>query len=327
MRSIWKDIFLAVFLGLILPWIVLNLILYLRDDPDREETQLQTHQTEYPEAHPSVALTMYLRGSDGTVTEMDMDTYLTGVILAELPASFETETKKAQSVAARTYTWKAVTSGGKHGDGSVCADSACCQAYIDPEEYILAGGKESAVAAAQEAVAATSGCVLTYQGELIEATYFSCSGGSTEDAVAVWGTDFPYLRATQSPGEEGAAHYSDTMTFSAGEFQTLLGVDIKGSPPSWFGMVTYTAGGGVAFMEIGGKAYQGTELRKLLGLKSTAFTLHVEGESIIATTRGYGHRVGMSQYGADAMAVAGSTYVEILAHYYKGTELTILDEN
>lgn len=313
-----KDILYAVVLGLALPWFLLNFLLA------REQEEQVVFSEPSESIAETIALTMYLRLSDGTVTETDMDTYLTGVILAELPASFEMEAKKAQAVVARTYTWKAVTTGGKHGDGSVCTESACCQAYIAPADY---SGTEEAVAAAEEAVMATSGCVLTYEGALIEATYFSCSGGSTEDAVAVWGTDFPYLRATDSPGEENAAHYTDTVCFTAEQFRQALGVTLAGSPESWLGTATYTSGGGVDTIVIGGISYKGTELRSLLGLRSTAFVMSADDAGITVTTKGYGHRVGMSQYGADAMAAAGSGYAEILAHYYQGTALEILGEN
>ena len=197
--------------------------------------------------------------------------------------------------------------------------SACCQAYLDPGAYH--GSEGDAAESARMAVSETAGLVLTYQGGLIEATYFSCSGGSTEDAVAVWGTDYPYLRATDSPGEEGAAHYTDTVTFTKGELEAALGVSLGEDPGGWFGFTTYTAGGGVNTMRIGGKDFAGTELRRLLGLRSTAFTVDAQEGGVTITTRGYGHRVGMSQYGADAMAAGGSGYGEILDHYYPGTEL------
>ncbi len=328
MKPITKELLLAVFLGLVVPWILLMTLSGTEKTEDSETTGISEALTESTEAISSpAALTMRLRSAGGTVTEMDMDTYLVGVLLAELPASFEQEAKKAQAVVARTYTWKAVTTGGKHADGSVCTDSTCCQVYIAPEKYLAQGGSEAAVESAQAAVSGTSGYVLTYEGELIEATYFSCSGGSTEDAAAVWGTDFPYLRATDSPGEEHASHYTDTVTFTAEEFQQKLGRDLSGKASDWFGIATYTAGGGVATMEIRGQSYTGTELRSLLGLPSTAFSVTVEDDAIIISTRGFGHRVGMSQYGADAMAVTGSTYTQILAHYYRGTTLTLVEEN
>ena len=251
---------------------------------------------------------------------MDMNEYLTGVILAEMPSTFESQAKMAQSVAARTFARKAYITGGKHGDGSVCADSGCCQAYLANEAYLSLGGSEAAIAQAGEAAAETSGYVLTYEGELIEATYFSCSGGSTEDAVAVWGTDVPYLQAVDSPGEEYAVHHTDTVTFSKAELEQKLGVKLTGS---WLGEITYTAGGGVDTVEMGGKTYTGKELRTRLGLRSTAFALEDRGEEIRITTKGFGHRVGMSQYGADAMAKSGSTWQEILNYYYPGTTLEL----
>ena len=140
--------------------------------------------------------------------------------------------------------------------------------------------------------------------------------------MAVWGTDFPYLRATDSPGEESAAHYMDTVTFSKEEFADALGLDLTGSPASWLGLATYTAGGGVNTMFIGGQEFKGTELRSRLGLRSTAFTMRAEGDTVTVTTRGFGHRVGMSQYG-DAMALLGSDFEQILSHYYQGTVLKL----
>ena len=314
MKPIVKEFLTAAFMGFVLPGILLNLAVKVGNQKVRippETMPAPSIQTE-----PLEKLTMRLVLADGNATELDMNDYLTGVVLAEMPASFEAEALKAQAVVARTYTLKAAQSG-KH-NGGVCSDYACCQAYIAEADYT--GGAEN-IEKVRSAVEATNGLVLTYGGELIEATYFSCSGGSTEDAVAVWGTDYPYLRATDSPGEEHAAHYTDTVTFTAEEFSSKLGQALSGNPETWLGFTTYTAGGGVNSMRIGNVEYKGTELRSLLSLRSTAFTITAEDDTITITTRGFGHRVGMSQYGADAMAIAGSTFDEILAHYYKGTSL------
>ena len=186
MKPLWKDMLTAIFMGMILPGILLNAAAVLLDSKDSAPQETIPQET----APETVPLTMRLRVSDGTTEEMDMDTYLVGVVLAEMPASFESEALKAQSVVARTYTRKAYETGGKHGDGSVCANSACCQAYISPDSYLSKGGTQEGLDKIRAAVAETSGFVLTYGDELIEATYFSCSGGSTEDAAAVWGTDF-----------------------------------------------------------------------------------------------------------------------------------------
>ena len=314
MKPFWKDVLAGALMGFVLPCVIFHIaskqmVYPLETTPSAAETTLPTEADR---------LTMRFYGPGGEVTEMDMEEYLTGVVLAEMPASFETEALRAQSVVARTYTLKVMEAGAKHG-GAVCTDHTCCQAYMDPGDYT---GGEDDLQKVRSAVLSTAGQVLTYQGELIEATYFSCSGGSTEDAVAVWGTDYPYLRATESPGEENAAHFTDTVAFSADEFADRLGISGSGDPADWIGYATYTAGGGVNTIFLGGKEFKGTEVRTLLGLRSTAFSLSVEGRTITFTTRGFGHRVGMSQYGADAMAVDGSTYAEILSHYYQGTQLT-----
>lgn len=313
MTEFWKEVRLAAIMGLIVPGIILTIgVSFYEPTPGNEPTDAPT------EARESVMIPVL---HEGSVEEMELNDYLTGVILAEMPASFESEAQKAQAVVARTYTIRAWERGGKHEGAAVCTDSACCQGYISEEGYIAKGGTEESVEKMRAAVTDTADLVLTYEGELIEATYFSCSGGSTEDAVAVWGTDVPYLQAVSSPGEEHATHYTDTVSFTAKNFASALGIKLSGDPSSWFGPVTYTAGGGVATMEIGGTSFTGTTLRGALGLRSTAFSVSVESDTIILTTRGYGHRVGMSQYGADAMALQGSSCAEILAHYYRGTTL------
>lgn len=317
MRTIRSDLLLAILFGLVFPGILLNLLVFPRKYPTVTEF---THSS-CDEPVEKVEISIRVRFEDGAVTEMDMDSYLVGVVLAELPASFEQEAKKAQAVAARTFALRAKTTGGKHDDGSVCTSSGCCQAYTSVEDYYSRGGKAENVKSAEEAVLKTSGQVLTYDEKLIQANYFSCSGGRTEDAVAVWGTDVPYLRAKESPGEEAAKHYTDVVTFSAEEFNEAMGTELAGDPQKWFGMTTYTSGDGVATMQIGGKTYQGTQLRSMLGLRSTAFAVEVVSGEIRITTKGFGHRVGMSQYGADAMAAGGSSYREILAYYYPGTQL------
>lgn len=312
MKRAWKEVLLAVGLGVGAPWLILGIA------AAGTEPALQTQTTEgvmLTQPHLIQVLTQ-----NGTV-EMDLEEYLVGVLLCEIPESFDQEAKKAQAVVARTYTLRTVTHKDKHPFDAVCTSPDCCQGYVSAEAYT---GSRAGVESARRAVSDTEGLVLTYDRALIDATYFSCSGGMTEDAVAVWGADVPYLKAVSSPGEEQATHYTDTVIFSSEGFQEALGLKLQGKPGYWLGEVTYTAGGGVDTMVIGGKSYQGTELRKALGLRSTAFTMTAAGDSVIITTKGFGHRVGMSQYGAEAMAVNGSGYEEILKHYYQGTSLTMI---
>lgn len=309
---------MSLVMGMILPGIVLN---WSVEEREKQVEQTLPPGNPAPEVQPPAQMEVLLRKGDGTVSRLPMDEYLTGVILAEMPSTFHLEAKKAQAVAARTFTQKAAVTLGKHGDGSVCADPGCCQAYICPEEYLEKGGTGKAIAEAAEAAEATSGYVIIFGDKLIEATYFSCSGGFTEDAVAVWGSDVEYLRATPSPGEENAVHYTDTMEFSKDELEGKLNITLTDSPSDWVKEITYTAGGGVDKIAIGDETFRGTEIRSQLGLRSTAFTVTARETTLRFDTRGFGHRVGMSQYGAQAMAEGGAGFEEILGHYYTGAEL------
>ena len=281
-------------------------------------TQQSIHIVPLPEKSP---IQIPVLMPDGSLEQVELEEYVAQVVLGEMPASFETEALKAQAVAARTYTLWCSRKMQKHPDGAVCTDFRCCQAYLTAEDYIKGGGSQEEIKKVISSAEQTAGQVATYGGELIEATYFSCSGGRTEDAVAVWGTDVPYLQSVASPGEEGAEPYTHTIRFTSGDFQRLLGRWLTGTPENWFGLTTYTEGGGVATTYIAGRSYSGVQLRQLLSLNSTAFTFFPDEEGVTVTTAGKGHRVGMSQYGADAMAAGGAGYAQILAYYYPGTRI------
>ena len=299
---------------------VLAAILVSPGQADIAETKYETTVTSAGSEGDIVVLVA------GEKQQMSFSEYLTGVLLCEIPADFHPEAKKAQAIVARTYAARVAEIGIKHGPGVVCGDPGCCQGYISPEEYLGKWGVDAPIASARDAVEETEGVVVTYKGKLVDATYFSCSGGQTEDALAVWGSDVPYLRSVESPGEEDAEHYWYTVKYTPQKFCEVLGIALSGKPASWFGGISYTKGGGVAQMFIGGKAYTGTHLRSALGLRSTWFSVKANENEIEITTRGFGHRVGMSQYGADAMAVGGSTCDEILHHYYYGVEIGRLSE-
>lgn len=312
-----KDFMKAFVMGFVLPSVLMGITAFCCEQQDllaRESDQLILLQ-EQPVRYRVLCRT------GEKLEERDLDTYLVGVVLAEMPASFDKEALKAQAVAARTYARRAMVTGGKHGDGSVCAQASCCQAYISAQEYLERGGTGEGLRKVREAVEATSGLVMTYEGDLIEATYFSCSGGRTEAAVEVWGSDYPYLQSVDSPGEEKAAYHRDTVIFTPEEFGEKLGIQPQGNLKDWISAVEYTAGGSVRKLIAGTECFTGTQLRGLLGLRSAAFDLEVADGKILITTRGYGHRVGMSQYGANAMASSGAGYAEILSYYYQGAQL------
>jgi stage II sporulation protein D len=286
-----------------------------------ETTVSQVETKGYDDTH-----IIRFQSDDGTVM-MTLEDYLTGVVAAEMPASFEPEALKAQAAAARTFTLKQIESG-KHG-GAICGDAACCQAYLDAGEREARFGTD-AVALEEKvrtAVQETDGVVVTYDGDLIDAVYFSSAAGRTEDAAEVWGGGQPYLVSVDSP--ENALDSEATISVPLDTFcQTILEAapeaDLSGNPAAWFGEQTETAGEGVQMLEIGGIPFRGVDLRQMFSLRSTQFTIAITADAIEFETVGYGHRVGMSQYGANTMAAEGADYQGILTHYYTGTEIKTL---
>jgi len=271
-------------------------------------------------------LTLRLKTAGGVET-LPLEEYLVSVVMSEMPASFSFEALKAQAVAARTFTARMLTSD-KHTDADLCSNPSCCQAWKSEEELRkkYGSGFDAACEKAASAVQETAGQVLTYNGNLIEAVYYSCSGGASEPAVAVWGTEVPYLQSVPSPGEEIAAKYESQVRIPFAKFKSILrgeDADVWFSviPEYWIGETVYSDGGGVATMSLGGVTFTGTKLRSLFSLNSTLFNLSVGNGEMIFSVKGYGHRVGMSQYGAEAMAQAGKTYGEILRHYYTGVTI------
>jgi stage II sporulation protein D len=275
------------------------------------------------------ASTVRVAMEDGQVEEMTLADYLWSVVAAEMPASFELEALKAQAVTARTYTaWKTRAGEANHPDADVCTDITCCQAYLSWEQAAENWG--ASAEAYQEkisaAVAGTDGQILTYQGQPIQAVFFSSAAGRTEDAVAVWGNEVPYLVGVDSPEGEDVPNYHTQVTLSAEEFRATFldsypAADLSGSPSGWFQNTVATASGAVASMDVGGVTVKGTQLRRLFSLRSTSFTVETGEDSVTFQVTGYGHGVGMSQYGANTLAGQGKTYEEILKWYYTGVEL------
>ena len=258
---------------------------------------------------------------DAGVDSMTLHDYLVGALIGEMPISFDMEALKAQAVACRTYALRQYATR-KHDPAAVCTVSSCCECWKTAD-----GTSNENRRKAEQAVSETDGIVMTYDGALIEATFFSCSGGQTEAAADVWGNDIPYLQSVSSPGEEQAPHFTGKVTVPVQMFQEKLQeednnftVSDKLSDDSF--SLTYTQGGGVKTVQVGGSTFTGKTFRKIFGLDSTDFKITVNGQSVVFSTSGYGHRVGMSQYGAQAMASEGADFETILLHYYTGVALT-----
>ena len=262
---------------------------------------------------------------DGQVETMDLNTYLWGVVAAEMPASFQQEALNAQAVAARTYTLYKCGKSEAHPDADVCTDYNCCQAWISRAEAEANWG-EDAVRYANKvtrAVADTDGEVALYDGGLIQAVFHSSAGENTVAAVEVWGNDIPYLKSVPSPEGEEVSKYHTDVTFSPEEFRSIVtgaypDAALTGDPSAWLGEVVRAEGGSVHSVKVGGVELSGARLRALLNLRSSDFTVETGAEGITFHVIGFGHGVGLSQYGANAMAEAGSGYREILQHYYTG---------
>ena len=244
---------------------------------------------------------------DGKPTELTLESYVEGVTAAEIPADFPREALRAQAVAARTYALCKLSRGRSdaHPDADLCDDYRHCAAYRSPAVSVFGTDELSAIRAA---VLDTEGEILTSEGAPIAAVFHCVSGPRTESAADVWGED---------------------VTVSADDFREKAGsafpaADLSGPPSAWFKASVRSDAGGIKTVKLGGVTVEGTAVRELFGLRSTNFTVTTADDSLTFHTIGYGHGVGLSQYGAKYMAENGADYREILAHYYPGTELTRL---
>lgn len=272
---------------------------------------------------------------DNKVLEMPLEEYIVGVVSAEMPVSYEPEALKAQAVAARTYTYdKMLGSGCDRSEAVICTDSGHCQAFCDEAGRREKWGKsfEKNEAKLRQAVEETKGMVLEYDGAPIVALFHSTSGGRTEDVENVYKNALPYLRGVDSPGEESAPRYQRTVSISKQEFvKKLMEEDEKAEVTEKniaesIGTYQRTASGRVQTVEIGKTKFAGKQIRALFTLDSTDFTFAFDEENVQITTKGYGHGVGMSQVGANAMAKEGKNYEEILTHYYTGVTLAQMEK-
>ena len=318
----------AVGLALFLALFLLPLLLHGGEGTDGQGNSPSLNRAS-PAPTPGAAdsaCTVRVAMADGTVEEMSMGEYLWGVTAAEMPASFEEEALKAQAAAARTYTRRKMGHPvSAHPDADVCTDITCCQAWRSREDAKAAWGDEAETYEAKiaRAVAETDGMIITYGGEPIQAVFFSSAAGRTVDAVEVWGNSVPYLTGVESPEGEEVPNYHTEVTLTPAECrEKLLGawpeMTLGEDPAAWFSGIVYDSAGGVERMSVGGVEVTGSALRTLFGLRSAHFTVAAGAEGVTFSVTGYGHGVGMSQYGANALAREGKTWQEIIKWYYTG---------
>ena len=263
----------------------------------------------------------------GEVQEMDMGTYLLGVLRAEMPASFEEEALKAQAIAAHSYALYCRDHAAEPASGWLSVDPVRRQGYLT--DAVLRSYWGTAYEENYARLSALVDSVLTdvlYYGSAPAGTsYFAISNGMTEASENVWGTALPYLVAVDSSTDLSADNYLYTVQFTTEQMQqALAGLGLlpdPAAPASWFGEAALTPSGYVASLPVCGQSVTGPALRKALGLRSACFTVQYQEGSFLLTTKGYGHGVGLSQWGAKALAEQGQSAEEILAHYFPGTEL------
>jgi len=274
----------------------------------------------------------------GAVETLALHDYLVGVVAAEMPASFPEEALKAQALAARTYTLYKLTLyedgmalPAEHAGAQLCDDPAHCKAYCAVSEAASAlwGGEAERYRACIEAsVTDTDGLVAVFEGRPIAAVFHAASGPFTEAAVDVWGSATPYLQSVESPGGAESGRYTATVTMGQQAFreavlQAYPEAVFPEDPSQWFKASRRSDAGGIIDVAVGGVRVSGTAIRQMAGLNSTNFRIQIEGDDLIFTTTGYGHGVGMSQYGARALALTGYSFDRIIKHYFTGVELLL----
>lgn len=252
---------------------------------------------------------------DGSILELDIDAYLLGVIGSEMPASFEVEALKAQCVAARTFVSQRNFSVDDSVQSQVFHDETQ-QRTIWKANYEMYRDKIQAV------IEATEDEIMTFNNAPISAVFFSTSCGKTANANEYWGRDTPYLKSVDSSWDQELSSFQQSREFTFQEFANLLGFQ---SAVQQIGTPTLYESGYVNTIVIDGITFSGRSIREKLGLRSSAFEIVRNGEGIQVLTKGYGHGVGMSQMGAQAMAQANKSYREILLHYYQSVKIEKFD--
>ena len=254
--------------------------------------------------------------SNGEVITIPLEEYIIGVLASEMPASFNSEALKAGAVAARTYALKAKDT------GKTLTDTVSTQGYIDQSQMQNKWGSsfDYYYNKIKDAVYSTKGEYLTYNGYYIEALYHSTNNGKTESSLDVFGNYYPYLVSVTSEFDKNASSYLRETTMDINNVSSRLGINLNND--SVIEILSYTDGNNIKEISIDGKIFTGKNIRELLALRSADFDINIDNNIVNITTRGYGHGVGLSQYGANGMANAGYSYRDILYHYYPGTYIS-----
>lgn len=282
---------------------------------------------ELKETEPLILVKVY-RSKSKQIEEIPLEQYIQGVVASEMPTEFEMEALKAQALAARTYIIRRMVEQDYSDapEGALVTDTEKHQVYQDEQELRERWGRqyEQKISRVNRAVNETMGKVLTYQGRPIDATFFSTSNGFTENSEDYWNKEIPYLRSVESPWDKQSPRFRNEVRLSLQEFQERLGIRMAipvqaGSGPGE--ILARTAGNRVKEVKIGDKIFTGKEIRESLGLDSADFSWKLDNGEVVIQTYGWGHGVGMSQWGANGMAQEGYLAEEIVSHYYQDVQI------
>ncbi len=269
-----------------------------------------------------------------TVVELPEREFLIRTLAFEMSPTYHTEALKAQAVAAYTYYGRRREAQKKQAESQLKGADFITPDETFPGNYTTAGLKarwgdnyNTYYNKLCEAVDAVLGKTIVHNGELIDACYFALSNGSTESAAVVWGSEVPYLQPVASPGDKLSPDYESRVTFPADELKEKLTaahkeLTLSEDPAGWLGSPTLSEAGTVTALSVGEHTLTGGQLRTALQLRSACFDITYADKKFTFTVRGYGHGVGMSQYGADYLARQGYTWEEIIGYYYTGVTLS-----
>lgn len=256
------------------------------------------------------------------IIEIDIEDYVRGVLAGEMPISFELEALKAQAVAARTYGLRRISSNNKYD----VVDTVMNQVYKDDEALKQTWGNnyDTYMDKIKKAVEDTRGEYVDYNGTYADTLFFSTSVGNTENSEEIFGTKISYLQSVSSEwDEEVSPVYEEKNVFTRENFCEKL--NLNDCSKIYVNVLEETSTGRIKKIEINNKIFTGTEVAYYLGVRSNYFYIYIENNNVVVKTKGFGHGVGMSQYGAEGMANNGYTYKEILEHYYQGTTIKNLN--
>ena len=325
MRKIFMFILCIIILIFLIPLIFTNKRIQ-NVFSDIEEKEIEVIDYDYSK-YKNIKL---LHQDTNQIEEINLDEYIINVVSAEMPVDYELEALKAQAIVARTYTIYKITTSRKHENADICDKSTCCQAWISKEDRLKRWDEDKRISNWNKIVKTvneTAGKIITYEGKPINAFFHANSGGKTQIPFYVWGgTGYPYLQVVATNGEENYSQYSSQAKFTKEEFIEKVkkeheDFEIDFEKENCIQIIERDDSNRVATVKIGNLNLSGVETRTLLGLRSANFTIEINNNEIIFKVIGYGHGVGMSQTGADALAKQGKNYEEIIKHFYAGVEI------